>query len=259
MEYIELEHPYKENKHVAVVKLNRPKVLNALSTPLMEELVECFQKLDDNDDVRAIILTGNGRAFAAGADIAGMAKASPMDQLVENRFRAWNQLDAIQTPIIAAVHGFALGGGCELAMSCDFMVAADNAKFGQPEIKIGTMPGAGGTQRLTRAIGKARAMHLILTGEMIDAMTAAEWGLVAKIFPEETLMEECYQIAKSIAELSPVATRLAKQSVKKAFETSLKDGLDFERHNFFLTFSSEDQKEGMKAFLEKRTPNFVGR
>lgn len=258
MENILLHYPYKENKHIALVQLNRPKVLNALSTALMEELVDCLLKLDMNPDVRVIILTGNERAFAAGADIAQMVTATPIDQITDNRFKTWEMLKLVTKPIIAAVDGFALGGGCELAMSCDFIIASEDAKFSQPEIKIGTIPGAGGTQRLTRAIGKSKAMLMVLTGDMINAREACEWGLVAKVVPSRTLLQETFEIAKTISDRAPVAVRLAKESVNKAFETSLRDGMDFERRNFYLTFSSHDQKEGMNAFLGKRNPEYKG-
>jgi enoyl-CoA hydratase len=258
MENILLHYPYRSHQHIALVQLNRPKVLNALSTDLMNELVDCMLKLDSNPDVRVIILTGNDRAFAAGADIAQMSTSSPIDQILDNRFRSWEMLKLITKPIIAAVDGFALGGGCELAMSCDFIIASKDAKFSQPEIKIGTIPGAGGTQRLTRAIGKSKAMLMVLTGDMIDAKEAYEFGLVAKVVPSNTLLNETFEIAKTISERAPVAVRLAKEAVNKAYETSLKDGMDFERRNFYLTFASKDQKEGMQAFLEKRDPHYKG-
>lgn len=258
MENILCDYPYNQNKHIALVRLNRPKVLNALSTDLMKELVDCFLELDQNPNVRIIILTGNERAFAAGADIAQMVTATPVDQINDQRFRTWEMLKLITKPIIAAVDGFALGGGCELAMSCDLIIASEEAKFSQPEIKIGTIPGAGGTQRLTRAIGKSKAMMMVLTGDMIDAKTAYEWGLVAKVTPSLTLLQESYELAKKISERAPVAVRLAKEAVNKSFEMTLKDGMDFERRNFYLTFSSLDQKEGMKAFLEKRDPVYQG-
>ena len=258
MENILLEYPYNNHEHIALVQLNRPKVLNALSTDLMNELVECMLELDQNPNIRVIILTGNERAFAAGADIAQMANASPIDQINDNRFRTWEMLRLITKPIIAAVNGFVLGGGCELAMSCDLIIAGENAKFSQPEIKIGTIPGAGGTQRLTRAIGKSKAMMMVLTGDMIDAHTAYEWGLVAKVVADRTLLQETFELAKTIANRAPVAVRLAKEAVNKSFEMTLKDGMDFERRNFYLTFSSLDQKEGMKAFMEKRSPNYQG-
>ncbi|MDD4975326.1 MAG: enoyl-CoA hydratase-related protein [Bacteriovorax sp.] len=258
MENILLEFPYNNHEHIALVRLNRPKVLNALSTDLMQELVDCFLSLDKNPQVRVIILTGNDRAFAAGADIAQMVEASPVDQINDQRFRTWEMLRLITKPVIAAVNGFALGGGCELAMSCDLIIAGDDARFSQPEIKIGTIPGAGGTQRLTRAIGKSKAMMMVLTGDMIDAKTACEWGLVAKVVPANTLLQETFELAKTISDRAPVAVRLAKEAVNKSFEMSLKDGMDFERRNFYLTFSSADQKEGMKAFMEKRSPNYKG-
>ena len=258
MQNILCEFPYQTHKHIALVRLNRPKVLNALSTDLMEELVDCFLSLDKNPEVRVIILTGNERAFAAGADIAQMVTATPIDQINDQRFRTWEMLRLITKPIIAAVNGFALGGGCELAMACDLIIAGDDAKFSQPEIKIGTIPGAGGTQRLTRAIGKSKAMMMVLTGDMIDAKTAYEWGLVAKVVPAQALLQESFELAKIISDRAPVAVRLAKEAVNKSFEASLKDGMDFERRNFYLTFSSMDQKEGMKAFLEKRNPHYQG-
>ena len=258
MQNILLEYPYNNQNHIALVRLNRPKVLNALSTDLMQELVDCFLSLDKNPEVRVIILTGNERAFAAGADIAQMVEATPIDQINDQRFRTWEMLKLITKPVIAAVNGFALGGGCELAMSCDLIIAGDDAKFSQPEIKIGTIPGAGGTQRLTRAIGKSKAMMMVLTGEMIDAKTAYEWGLVAKIVPANTLLQETFELAKVISDRAPVAVRLAKEAVNKSFEMTLKDGMDFERRNFYLTFASADQKEGMKAFMEKRNPEYKG-
>jgi enoyl-CoA hydratase len=257
MQNIKMTFPY-HDPHIAMIQLNRPKVLNALSTELMNELVACLFTLDDNPQVRVIILTGDDRAFAAGADIAQMVTSTPIDQINDNRFRSWQQFSQITKPIIAAVNGFALGGGCELAMSCDFILAGDSAKFGQPEISIGTTPGAGGTQRLTKALGKSKAMLMCMTGEMMGAQEALQTGLVAKVFPSNTLMQETLEIAKKIAGKAPVAIKLIKESVNKSFETSLKDGLDFERRNFYLTFASLDQKEGMQAFLEKRAPNYQG-
>lgn len=249
---------YQDHKHVALIQLNRPKVLNALSTDLMRDLVEALFLLEDDNDVRVTILTGSDRAFAAGADIGQMMEATPIDQINDNRFRTWKQLFLLSKPVIAAVNGFALGGGCELAMSCDFIIAGDSAKFGQPEIKIGTIPGAGGTQRLTRAMGKSKAMLAVLTGETIDAYQAERSGLVAKVVPADTLLQETFEIAKMIANRAPVAVKLAKEAVNMAFETPLKEGMEFERRNFYLTFSSKDQKEGMKAFMEKREPKYEG-
>lgn len=249
---------YRDHAHIALLQLNRPKVLNALSTDLMKEVVEAMLALDDDPNVRVIIMTGNDRAFAAGADIGQMMESSPIDQINDNRFRTWKQLSLVSKPIIAAVNGFALGGGCELAMSCDLIIAGDKAQFGQPEIKIGTIPGAGGTQRFTRAVGKSKAMLAVLTGDMMDAYAAEKAGLVAKVVPAETLMQEVFEICKVIANRAPVAVKLAKEAVNMAFETSLKDGMEFERRNFYLTFSSKDQKEGMKAFMEKREPKYEG-
>lgn len=249
---------YQGHAHIACIQLNRPKVLNALSTELMEEVVDALDKSDHDTDIRVNILTGNSKAFAAGADIGQMVEATPIDQIQDNRFRTWQQFGLIQKPIIAAVDGFALGGGCELAMSCDFIIAGDRAKFGQPEIKIGTTPGAGGTQRLTNALGKSKSMYYVLTGEMFSAREAYEWGLVAKVVPSETLMNETFDIAQMICDRAPVAVKLAKESVNKSFEVPLQDGLDYERRNFYLTFSSADQKEGMRAFLEKRPADYKG-
>lgn len=257
-EHILVTRNYKEHAHIGLIQLNRTKVLNALSTDLMKEVVEALFLLEDDKDIRVIILTGNDRAFAAGADIGQMAEASPIDQINDNRFRTWKQLALITKPVIAAVNGFALGGGCELAMSCDFIIAGDTARFGQPEIKIGTIPGAGGTQRLTKAIGKSKAMMAVLTGDMMDAYEAERSGLVAKVVPAETLMQETFEVAKLISNRAPVAVKLAKEAVNMAFETSLRDGMEYERRNFYLTFSSKDQKEGMKAFMEKREPRYEG-
>ncbi len=258
MNNIIVEKEIENYPHISLIRLNRPKVLNALSTQLMHELVEALLELDDDPNVRCIILTGNDKAFAAGADIAQMVEATPIDQISDNRFRSWQKLSLVNKPIIAAVNGFALGGGCELAMSCDMIIAGDSAKFGQPEIKIGTTPGAGGTQRLTRAIGKSKAMMMVLTGEMIDANTALDWGLVAKVVPAKTLEVEALELASIISNRAPIAVRLAKESVNKAYEMSQSDAIDYERRNFYLTFSSKDQKEGMKAFLEKRDPEYKG-
>ncbi len=257
-ENILVEKNYRNHEHIALIQLNRPKVLNALSTDLMREVMEALFLLDDDKNVRVIILTGNDRAFAAGADIGQMMEATPIDQINDNRFRTWKQFPLITKPIIAAVNGFALGGGCELAMTCDFIIAGDKAQFGQPEIKIGTIPGASGTQRLTKAIGKSKAMLAILTGDNMSAYEAERSGLVAKVVPSETLMQETFEIAKVISNRAPVAVKLAKEAVNMSFETSLKDGMEFERRNFYLTFSSKDQKEGMRAFMEKREPKYEG-
>lgn len=261
MEYknIILHKSYRGNKHVNLIQLNRPKQLNALCTPLMKELAHILQELDGDTDTRVNILTGNEKAFAAGADIAEMEKETPVDKIVENRFKFWDELNFIKKPLIASVNGYALGGGCELAMVCNLILCSNTAKFGQPEISIGTIPGAGGTQRLTKALGKSKSMYYVLTGDMIDAQQALEWGLVAKVFPSETLLDETFEVAKKIANKSPIATQLAVESINQSFEMPLKSACDYERRNFYLTFSTEDQKEGMRAFLEKRTPEYKGK
>ena len=257
MEFIIVEPDYA--KHIALVRLNRPKELNALNLQLMGELRDALKELDENDEVRVIILTGNERAFAAGADIKQMSGRTAMDMLKIDQFSTWDQIRRTKKPIIAAVSGFALGGGCELAMICDMIVASETAKFGQPEIKIGVMPGAGGTQRLTRAVGKARAMEMVLTGNFISAEEAFNLGLVNRVVPEELYLQETLKLAKDIADKSPIAVQMAKESVNKAFETPLQEGLFFERKNFYMLFASEDQKEGMAAFIEKRQPEFKGK
>jgi len=244
---------------VALIELNRPKELNALNIQLMHELRDTLQRLDKDPQVRAIVLTGNEQAFAAGADIKQMADKSAIDMLVIDQFSTWDQIRKIKKPIIAAVSGFALGGGCELAMMCDMIIASESAKFGQPEIKIGTIPGAGGTQRLTRAVGKAKAMELILTGRFISGEEAMRYGLVNKVVPVEMYLHEAIQLAKEIAQMSPVAVQLGKEAINRSYETHLDEGLAYERRNFYLTFASEDQKEGMKAYLEKRTAHFKDR
>ncbi|SRR6266446_2104800 len=246
-------------KHIALVQLNRPKELNALNRQLMTELKDALQQLDTDDNVRVIILTGNEKAFAAGADIKEMADASSIDMVNRDQFAVWDQIKKIKKPLIAAVSGFALGGGCELMMHCDLIVASETAKIGQPEIKIGVMPGAGGTQRLTRSIGKALAMEMVLTGRFLLAEEALRAGLINKVVPIELYLHETIALAKVVAENSPVALKLAKEAVLQAFNSSLDEGLLFERKNFYLCFSSEDQKEGMKAFVEKRKAEFKGK
>ncbi|GHA72073.1 enoyl-CoA hydratase-related protein [Pontibacter akesuensis] len=244
---------------VALIQLNRPKELNALNLQLMGELRDALKELDENDDVRAIIITGNARAFAAGADIKQMAGKTAIDMLNVDQFSTWDQIRKTKKPIIAAVSGFALGGGCELAMTCDMIVASETAMFGQPEVKIGVMPGAGGTQRLTKAIGKAKAMEMVLTGKFITADEAEKHGLINRVVPVELYLDEAFRLATEVAQMSPVAAKLAKESVNRSFETNLDEGLHFERKNFYLCFASEDQTEGMNAFVEKRKPEFKGR
>lgn len=245
--------------HVALIQLNRPKELNALNLQLMGEMRDALKELDDNDEVRAIIITGNERAFAAGADIKQMAGKTAIDMLNIDQFSTWDQIRKTKKPIIAAVSGFALGGGCELAMTCDMIVASETAQFGQPEIKIGVMPGAGGTQRLTKAIGKTKAMEMVLTGRFMSAAEAEKHGLINRVVPVELYLEEAFKLAGEVAQMSPVAAKLAKESVNRSFETNLDEGLHFERKNFYLCFASDDQKEGMNAFVEKRKPEFKGR
>ncbi|HXG39270.1 MAG TPA: enoyl-CoA hydratase-related protein [Bacteroidota bacterium] len=243
----------------AIVQFNRPEVLNALNMKLMEELVDALENLDKDNDVRCIIITGNEKAFAAGADIKEMADASAVEMLIRDQFARWDRIRKVKKPLIAAVSGFALGGGCELSMTCDIIIASETAKFGQPEINIGVMPGAGGTQRLTRAVGKAKAMEMVLTGKMISAQEALQWGLINKVVPVEYYLQEAKEFAKEVASKPPVAVRLAKEAVLKAFDTTIEGGLEFERKNFYLLFASEDQKEGMKAFVEKRKPEWKGK
>jgi enoyl-CoA hydratase len=246
-------------QRTALVRLNRPKQLNALNGAVMDALCTALEELDRDDGVRAIVVTGNERAFAAGADIGEMAGASPIDMLVTNRIGQWDRIRRVTKPVIAAVNGWALGGGCELAMTLDLIVAGEGTKFGQPEISIGVIPGAGGTQRLTRAIGKAKAMRMVLTGEPIGAREAEAAGLVALVTQDEVVVEDALALAAKMAEKSPLALRLAKEAVNAAHEMSLTDALAYERRLFYLLFASEDQKEGMAAFLEKRAADFTGR
>jgi enoyl-CoA hydratase len=246
-------------QRTALVRLNRPKQLNALNGAVMDALCAALEDLDRNDDVRAIVVTGNERAFAAGADIGEMANATPVEMLRTNRIGQWDRIRKVTKPVIAAVNGWALGGGCELAMALDLIVAGEGAKFGQPEINLGVIPGAGGTQRLARAVGKGRAMRMILTGDSITAAEAERAGLVAVITQDELVVEDALALAARIATKSPIALRLAKEAINVAYEMSLTDALAHERRLFYLLFASEDQKEGMAAFLEKREPDFKGR
>ena len=244
---------------IATVLLNRPDRLNALSGPLMSELAASLQDLDADDDVRCIVLGGSDRAFAAGADIAEMVDASVIDMYAAERVDRWAAIRAVRTPLVAAVSGFCLGGGCELAMSCNLIVASETAVFGQPETALGILPGAGGTQRLTRTVGKALAMDMILSGRRLSAREALAAGLVARVVAREAWLEEARRVAREIASKGPVANRLAKEAVDRAFEGPLSLGLDYERHQLYLAFASEDAKEGIRAFLEKRAPEFTGR
>ena len=244
---------------IAVVTLNRPEQLNALSEPLMEELVERLLELDRDDAVRCIVLAGSERAFAAGADIGEMAEASAIDMLYARRVERWDAIRKLWTPLVAAVSGFCLGGGNELAMSCDLIVESETARFGQPETSLGIIPGAGGTQRLTRAVGKAKAMDVILSGRFLDAREAERAGLVARVVAREAWLEEAKRVAREIAARAPVAQRLAKEAVNRAYESTLEHGLDHERRLLYLAFASEDAREGLTAFGEKREPEFKGR
>ena len=245
---------------VGLITLNRPKALNALSDQLMTELSAALDELESNADVGAIVITGSEKAFAAGADIKEMAGFSYTDVYNSNFItRNWGRVATCRKPVIAAVAGFALGGGCELAMMCDFILAADTAKFGQPEITIGTIPGSGGTQRLTRFIGKSKAMEMCLTGRLMDAAEAERSGLVSRIIPAADLVTEALKVAEKIAGLSRPITMMAKESVNRAYETTLAEGITFERRLFHSTFATADQKEGMAAFQEKRPPNFTGK
>ena len=246
-------------QRTALVRLNRPKQLNALNGAVMDALCTALEDLDRDDEVRAIVVTGNERAFAAGADIGEMASATPVELLRTNRIGQWDRIRKVTKPVLAAVNGWALGGGCELAMTLDLIVAGEGAKFGQPEINIGVIPGAGGTQRLTRAVGKSTAMRMILTGDPITAGEAERAGLVALVTQDELVVEDALALAAKMATKSPIALRLAKEAVNAAYEMSLTDALAHERRLFYLLFASEDQKEGMAAFLEKRTPDFKGR
>ena len=244
---------------IAVVRLNRPEQLNALSNQLMGELVGALENLDDDEAVRCIVLAGDERAFASGADIGELSNATHLELYFGGRIDRWDAIRRIRTPLVAAVSGYCLGGGCELAMACDLIVASESAQFGQPETNLGVLPGAGGTQRLTRAIGKSKAMDVILTGRFLSAREAEEAGLVARVVAEEAWLREAKQVAQAIAAKSPVGVRLAKEAVNQAFETTLAAGLDAERKAFHLALSSEDGREGLKAFTEKREPDFKGR
>lgn len=245
--------------HVGVVTLNRPEVLNALSVELMDELIAALEGFDNDPNIHVLVVAGSEKVFAAGADIGDMAKASYLDMYERNDLGRWPRIQAVRKPIIAAVSGYALGGGCELAMLCDIIIASETAKFGQPEINIGVIPGAGGTQRLTRAIGKFKAMEVILSGRFLSAQEAFDAGLVTRVVAKEKFLEEAMRLAHEMAEKPPAALRFAKEAILKADQMSLSEGLEFERRLFYSLFGTEDQQEGMKAFLEKRRANFTGR
>ncbi len=244
---------------LGVVLLNRPEALNALSSALMDELVDALEQLDRDPEVRCIVLGGNERAFAAGADVGELAAATPIDLYESRRIDRWDAIRALRTPLVAAVSGFCLGGGCELAMACDLIVASETAQFGQPEINLGVLPGAGGTQRLTHAVGKALAMDVILAGRFLSADEALRAGLVARVVAREAWLAEAKRVAAEIAAKSPVSVRLAKEAVDQAFEAPLSAGVEFERRAFFLARASDDATEGLNAFVEKRKPDFRGR
>ncbi|MGI6854087.1 enoyl-CoA hydratase [Mesorhizobium sp. 1B3] len=244
---------------VGLVTLNRPKALNALNSQVLQDVIAALQAFEADPEVGAIVLTGSEKAFAAGADIKEMQAKSYIDVYMEDFFAGWEGLTRIRKPIIAAVSGYALGGGCELAMMCDFIIAGDNAKFGQPEITLGVMPGMGGSQRLTRFVGKSKAMDMCLTGRMMDAAEAERCGLVSRVVPASEVVEEALKAAVKIADLSQPAVMMTKEAVNRAYETTLAEGLRFERRVFHSMFALDDQKEGMAAFSEKRTANFRNR
>ena len=244
---------------IATITLNRPKVLNALSPELMAEVSEALTELDEDEAIRAVVLTGGQRVFAAGADIGDMAERSPVEQLLRDQTGRWSKLTSFTKPLIAAVNGYALGGGSEVALMCDLIVAGDTARFGQPEVNLGIIPGGGGTQRWPRLAGKHVAMEMVLLGTQISAQRAHELGLVNWVVPPEATIDFAQRIARQLAEKPPLAVRLGKESVNRALETTLAEGLAVERKNFYFLFASEDQKEGMKAFLEKRKGEFKGR
>nr|WP_259546788.1 enoyl-CoA hydratase-related protein [Heyndrickxia oleronia] len=254
-EYIQVD----QEESIGIIRLNRPKVLNALNRKMVSEIVQSMREMDRNDRVRVIILYGNGKSFAAGADITEMAQDDSIHLELLNQFAEWDDLAHIKKPIIGAVHGFALGGGFELALVCDLLFASEDAKFGFPEINLAVMPGAGGTQRLTKLMGKTKALEWLWSGEMMTAETAEAWGIINRRYPQEILVEETLKYARNLANKPALSVRFIKEAVYKAVDYSLYEGMQYERKNFSLLFSSDDQKEGMKAFVEKRKPNFKGR
>ncbi|MGD7009547.1 enoyl-CoA hydratase/isomerase family protein [Metabacillus sp. 84] len=244
---------------IGLITLNRPKVLNALNRQMIHEIVQALEEFDRRDDVRVTVLSGKGRAFAAGADIEEMADEDAIHMEWMNQFADWDRISMIKKPVIGAVHGFALGGGFELALACDLLFAAEQAQFGFPEVNLGVMPGAGGTQRLTKLIGKTKALEYIWTGETMTASKAEKLGIVSRLVAPELLIEETMRFAASLAEKAPLSIRFSKEAVYKALDYSVYEGMQYERKNFSLLFSSEDQKEGMRAFKEKRLPLFKGK
>jgi enoyl-CoA hydratase len=247
------------DENIGIVTLNRPKELNALNNRLVAELADALETFDRDETIRCIVITGAGdRAFAAGADIKEMSDKSPIDMMLGG-FESWGRIRHIRTPMIAAVGGYALGGGCELAMHCDMIIASENARFGQPEINLGVIPGAGGTQRLARTFGKYRTMEMVLTGVPFTAQEMADHNLVNRVVPRGEHLNEAVKLAKVVAAKAPIAVQLGKEAVLAAFETPLEEGLDHERKNFFLLFATEDMREGMKAFIEKREAKFQGK
>jgi len=244
---------------VGMIQLNRPKVLNALNSQVMTELGHAFEEFEANEAIRCVLIHGSERAFSAGADIDEMKAATPAAMLKRNWIAAWDKPRKMTKPVIAAVSGYVLGGGCELAMACDIIIASESTQFGQPEINIGVIPGAGGTQRLTHAIGKSRAMEMVLTGKFMSAKEAEMRGLVSRVVPIEQYLQEAKALAHAIAAQAPVAVQFAKECVNKAFELGLEQGLDYERRHFYFLFSTEDQREGMEAFLAKRKPAWKGK
>lgn len=249
----------RQEGRVGIIQINRPKALNALNSPTMQELTGTLRAFDTDDNIGCIVITGSQKAFSAGADIKQMAQASAVDMLRMEFVDYWDRLTAVSKPIIAAVSGWCLGGGCELALACDMIVASESARFGQPEINIGVIPGAGGTQRLTRAVGKAVAMEVVLNDRRLTAEEALRYGLANRVAPVESYLDEAIQLAAEIAGRAPVAVQLGKAAVNQAFELSLSEGVNFERHLFAFLFSTQDQKEGMAAFIEKRTPQWQGK
>ena len=248
-----------QEKGIGIIQLHRPTVLNALNSELVRELVNALEEFDMDETIRVIILTGGDKAFAAGADLKEMSQSSPVDLILNRRFELWDRIRKISKPLIAAVSGYCLGGGNELAMNCDIIIASENATFGQPEVNVGIMPGAGGTQRLVRSVGKTRAMEMILTGRAITAEEALRAGLVSKVVPTGNLMDVTKKLASEIASKPPVSVRTAKQAILRAYDTTLEVGLEYERQLFYTLFATEDGKEGMRAFLEKREPTFKGK